>query len=737
MVENARNYLKNRLRNMTIRQRMILLSFANIFMTFLMMSLVYLVGILAVWNLVDNHGREWSTRIAEYVKENSDKQRELHLQRITAEAASDMDMCLSSIADDAKCLAVAMSRILKAPQNYAPRNLPDIHREKIPMNTVYLLRGKKLARGISPQVKQEIASAANMEDVILSVTHTAYVGQSRTVFISSKHGYSICANFSSDPTETTVKLTHDYMDDFEATKHSWYRLSQETDDVAFTTFLTGPRGNTTIGCVAPFYDADGFSGTVIIYNNLRYLHQEIMEALFNNADCNIVMNEGGQIVVSTDESGELAAGVDDVRNSSNADLAAVARRMTTMENGDAVISVNGLDYYINFVPIKKVGWSAASLMRKDVADAPVASAKEYISKGFQAFKEDVGQIFFLLIASSLVLLGLLLVVPLRLSLYLSRGFLQRVNLLVDGVQQISGGNFDQKLDIRTGDEIETLARSVNDMADKLKEHIATLTKATAEKEHYLAELEVASNIQNGALPQNFEFHRDDFELFASMKAAREVGGDFYDFFLLDDHHLALAIADVSGKGVPAALFMMRSKTILASQARGASPPFDVAAILSAANRQLCQNNGERMFVTMFFGVLDTRSGEFRYVNAGHNPPLLCRRAEGKAEWSYFPVEEIDPVLGARKKSTYRNARLSLAPGDMLFLYTDGVTEAMDEGGTLYTEKRLKETLDRMDSASLAVPDILKAVEEDIASHTAGAEQSDDITMLGLRFRGSQ
>ena len=215
-----------------------------------------------------------------------------------------------------------------------------------------------------------------------------------------------------------------------------------------------------------------------------------------------------------------------------------------------------------------------------------------------------------------------------------------------------------------------------------------------------------------------------------MEAAKIVGGDFYDFYLLDEQHLAVTIADVSDKGIPAALFMMCSKTILKNIALTGVGAMGYDAVMNLANRQLCEDNDEMMFVTVFFGVLDLETGELAYVNAGHNPPLLCHGGE----FTYLRMEQKSSMLGAVEDEVYLEHRLTLAPGDMLFLYTDGVTEAMDAQGKQYSERRLCETLNACKEKN--VKEILACVREDMAAHVGEAEQSDDITMLGVRFLGA-
>lgn len=243
-----------------------------------------------------------------------------------------------------------------------------------------------------------------------------------------------------------------------------------------------------------------------------------------------------------------------------------------------------------------------------------------------------------------------------------------------------------------------------------------------------AELNVASNIQRDMLPNIFPAFpdRNEFDVYATMDPAKEVGGDFYDFFMIDQTHLAIVIADVSGKGVPAALFMVIAKTIIRNQAQSSLSP---AEIFSRANEQLIENNGEGLFVTAYLGILDLRTGVLTYTNAGHNPPLI-RQHGGAFEWL-----KLRPgfVLAGMEGMRYKEFQVTLSPGDMLFLYTDGVTEATNAAQELYGENRLEEALNTADAKDFDPNQLLPYIKSKVNEFVAGAPQADDITMLCLKF----
>ena len=280
--------------------------------------------------------------------------------------------------------------------------------------------------------------------------------------------------------------------------------------------------------------------------------------------------------------------------------------------------------------------------------------------------------------------------------------------------------------VRKKDEIGALARAIGKMETDIVQYVENLTAVTAEKERIGAELNVATQIQADMLPRIFPAfpERQEFEVYATMNPAKEVGGDFYDFFLVDDDHLAVVIADVSGKGVPAALFMVIAKTLIKNHAQNRETPGEV---FTQTNAQLCEGNDAGLFVTAWMGVLEISTGKFVYVNAGHNPPLL-KRAGGQYEWL---KSRPGFVLAGMEGIRYRENTLELMPGDTLYLYTDGVTEATSSAQELYGEERLQAALN--EASELPVSQLLPRIKNCIDTFVGDAEQFDDITMLGLQY----
>jgi sigma-B regulation protein RsbU (phosphoserine phosphatase) len=256
-----------------------------------------------------------------------------------------------------------------------------------------------------------------------------------------------------------------------------------------------------------------------------------------------------------------------------------------------------------------------------------------------------------------------------------------------------------------------------------------LAALAVEKERISAELGVATQIQSSMLPHIFPPfpHRKEIDIFGIMEPAKEVGGDFYDFFLIDDKKLAIVIADVSGKGVPAALFMVIAKTLLSNHAFMGKSPEEV---FKTVNNILCENNDAGLFVTCFMGYLDLDTGELVSVNAGHNPPLL---KHGGA-YEYYKTKS-SLVLAGMENTVYAESRIILKPNDVLYLYTDGVTEADNNAKKLYGEQRLLETINKNKDANIEA--LCAGIRRDVAIFADGARQSDDITMLAIQFNGKK
>lgn len=342
---------------------------------------------------------------------------------------------------------------------------------------------------------------------------------------------------------------------------------------------------------------------------------------------------------------------------------------------------------------------------------------------------NLNLLYFIMVIIVCVILVVLLFISILFVVF-NKAFIRPVNSLNTAAKNMVS-NLESDVDmeiqyISTGDEIQELAESFGRMYIEVKDYIQRLETITTEKERIGAELNVAKKIQKDMLPCIFPAfpERHEFDIYATMTPAKEVGGDFYDFFLVDENHLALVIADVSGKGIPAALFMMISKILIKGEAQSGLSPKEV---LERVNNQLCENNEAEMFVTVWLGILEISSGKMVCANAGHEYPAI-KRKDGRFE---LHKDRHGFVLAGMENSRYREYELFLEPGDTVFVYTDGVTEASNTKNELFGTERMIEALEKKNSKNCK--EILETVRQDVDCFVGEAPQFDDITMLCLQI----
>lgn len=527
---------------------------------------------------------------------------------------------------------------------------------------------------------------------------TIYVGTQSGFLLS----YDDCADLG-----VTPGSDESYFDYFQS---SWYTSAMEAGTVLFTDTYPDAYGRgLMISCAAPFYDAqDQFAGVVCMDILIGDLTSYVIDVALGEGAYAFLVNASGDIIASADMTATDAA-FENILVASSPMYEASA---PIIQGETGVMLTSGGVYYA-YTPVSSANWKFCVHIPESLVLAPVKAMERNI----------IAAIFAFFAALALIIFCVVLLVR-----RFSRQLTAPLTALGQDVQAISSGDLDHRAEIRSNDEIGDLAVSFNNMAASLKQHIEHLTAVTAEKERIGAELDVATHIQKSMLPCIFPAFPDrkEFDIYATMNPAKEVGGDFYDFFMVDDTHLAVVMADVSGKGVPAALFMVIGKTLIKDHTQ---PGKSLGEVFTDVNNMLCDSNSEGLFITAFEGVLDLVTGEFRYVNAGHEPPYLCKQGED------FEAYKIKAgfVLAGMEDLRYREGSLQLMPGDRIFLYTDGVTEATDGAGRLYGSERLHRVL----NANLdAGPEtLLPTVKADVDQFVGDAPQFDDITMLCLAYHG--
>jgi len=447
------------------------------------------------------------------------------------------------------------------------------------------------------------------------------------------------------------------------------------------------------------------AGVVGLDINMEAISQKIIHTPVEIPGYAFLLNERGELI-EQERADMFVPGADsDLR-----------RKMMAGETGLAFDAASVS--WVAYAPIpsiqsadRKSYWSLGIAM----PEAEITRLADEIQQTMKTLLQWLGAVF-------LVISVLIVVAAFRMS----RGITGPILALDEGARCIGAGNLDHRLEIKSGDEIEGLADAFNKMTGDLKTYIKNLEVTTAEKERFASELRVAHDIQMSFLKKIFPPFpdRDDLSLYATLEPAREVGGDLFDFGFLDENRLVFYVGDVSDKGVPAALVMAMTMTLMkrASQQPGTTP----ARILREVNAALAEDNENAMFVTLFVGILDARSGELSFSNAGHNPPLILG-ADGGCRYLTLPD---GLVLGVMPEETYTDDSVRLEPGDMIVTYTDGVTEAMNPERALYSEERLQQTVAALSGSS--VDETVAAIIASVKAHAAGAPQSDDITVMALK-----
>ena len=712
----------------SIRQQVQRLLFLCSVVSLFLLGGIALLGMMGARETSLENGYEMGGKAAETVSSTLQQEAESRLQLLAAERASQIGLELQRIADRTELLRSEINWILSHEKDYQQRSISEPSRE----NEGKFVPQLEFAAGLDRKaLAQEIGLTANVQDLMMQLAMLN--GEGTVISAASKNGFTISVDTNSaerfDSPEAVAPRP------FDGTSRPWYKLAEKQGRLTFTNvYMASFAHKLCIACAAPYQVQNEFAGVVVMSTYLEKISQMVLNA---QAETCFVVDNQGQILFYKDDAGMIKDHLQTdmgFSTMSNMSIKDAAGKMMDGQSGISNITIDGKNFYLAYAPIKQTGWSfAAAVNANDVLDAEAQARKDVLAIASENVEDMDAHMTKVIFAMAVVIVLLIIAVSWQ-GRRMGERFVHPILDLSDGVREIASGNLDKKLDIRTGDEIEHLSICFNAMTDELQNYMRNLTQATAEKERIATELNVAANIQESMLPNIFPPfpERSDFDIYATMHAAKEVGGDFYDFYLLDDNHLLITIADVSGKGVPAALFMVISKTILKNFALTMTGNDDLAAVVSCTNDQLCQNNDAMMFVTAFVGMLDIQTGKFVYVNAGHNPPLVYRHQT--QQFTYMEVKR-NFVLGGMEDMDYQAQELVLEPGDKLFLYTDGVTEALNETAELYGEERLKECLNGAGAEQLDLQNLLAAVQKSLAAHVGNAEQSDDITMMVLDYKG--
>ena len=523
----------------------------------------------------------------------------------------------------------------------------------------------------------------------------------------------------------------------ESEQRPWYIGAVEAGDVYFSDIMTDTfNGRKTIVCSKPVYYRDGELAGVIGIDLYLDSIADSVEQSASEGSFVFIVNDSGHVIFSPKTEGAFKATPEtasvDLRKSENAELADFITDAIEGKTDVRQLDADGGTWYMSGTKMPTIGWALINVVDKSVTDRPTDLMEEqyekYLEEAAVGYRDSLSHSN----ATILVLLGLVLLMSLAMGLSLAKRIVRPLNGLTKRIGEISEDNLQFMMEdqFRTDDEIEVLAQSFADLSRKTIQYVNEVTRVTAEKEHIEAELDMAKAIQASQLPNIFPPYpeREEFEIYASMTPAKQVGGDFYDFYMIDDDHIALVMADVSGKGVPAALFMMISRILIKNRiCTGESP----GEALYNVNNQLLEGNEAELFVTVWLAVIEISTGKGISVNAGHEHPALKHAGSDYELVTY----RHSPAVSTMEGINFKEREFTLEPGDSIFVYTDGVAEATDIEDQLFGTDRMLEALNSDPDAG--AEQTLKNVMDHIEEFVAGEEQFDDITMLAFKYLGSK
>jgi sigma-B regulation protein RsbU (phosphoserine phosphatase) len=512
-----------------------------------------------------------------------------------------------------------------------------------------------------------------------------------------------------------MKFTYIHSDYFTS---DWYQIARELNAPIWSEpYFDQEAGGIMMAAYSvPFYrwisGKRVLTGIVAADISLEWLKEIVASVKIARTGYGFLISKNGTIITHPDSRQVMNETIfTAAEDRGDKEMREVGRRLIRGESGFVRFASPfiGKVCWMRYAPLPSNKWSLAVMFPEDEMTSDIVDLNRTVL--------------------SLSLAGFLIL--LLMIVWISRSITRPLRALSRATTQIALGDLEARIpDVKTADEVGTLADSFKGMTSSLKQYILELKETTAAKERIESELKIAHDIQMGILPKNFPPfpNRTDFDILAKIEPAREVGGDLYDFFFMDEDHLCFVIGDVSGKGVPASLFMAVTKTMIKAKAtKGLSPE----KVLTHVNQDLSLDNDSMMFVTLFLGILDTGTGELEYCNAGHNPPLLLSPA-GRV-LILQPTGGI--ALGVAEEGVYQSRKVILQKGDSLFLYTDGVTEAMNKREELFSEGRLIKELADMKGKS--IQEIVTGVMGKVSGFSAGVPQADDITLMVIRYYGKK
>lgn len=705
--------------------RLCLIVIANAMVLFVVLDMMQLQ---LLWKTAQDNSDSQAKMIKEQSLDSLEKSTEVNLTQTAIQAADNTDWELNVLRHDAVILADQTEKILREPWKYSEYDVDPPKKENGGKYTLQLLRSEDA--DISDEDMALIRKLASlgpmMEEMIADNDyHTQDMG------ISLTNGITLlmddCSDQKIDGSGNEVY--------FDATTRPCWKGAVEAKKIYFSPVnfsATNKTAEFEIGI--PIYIDGELAAVVETAMELDTLQEIVSKVTYGENGFSVIVSGDGKVIYSPRKEGDLKMdGVysRDIRDSGNTELTMIVGTALKGETGYKPVRIDGEEYYVAYAPMNTVNWTEMMFISKKELEAPTNALLSRMDDATQTAFSHYRKSYFLILLMSSLLMILLVWATAVLARMMSRRHTGPINHMIAALGNMTKERFFFEMEdtYRTGDEIEVLAETFDELSARTLRYIDEITEITAEKERIGAELDVATRIQADMLPADFPAFPDldEFELFASMTPAKEVGGDFYDFFLVDDDHLALVIADVSGKGVPAALFMVIAKTLIKNAAQLGKTPSE---IFSYVNEQLCDGNKEEFFVTAWMGIIEISTGKGTAANAGHEHPAIRRNG---GEWE-LAIYKHSPALAAMDGISFKEHEFLLNPGDSLFVYTDGVPEATNKNGELFGTDRMVQALNEKEDA--APDELLPHVKKRVDDFVGDAPQFDDLTMLGIKWLGT-
>ena len=700
------------------------------------LMLIFIIALIGVYAMVTVHQQK---NLASVVQEANVEQQaaitavseetmktvlEMSMSRSTALQAYIANDLFSDVRTDVLTMQAFAEELFAHAELFSPHPFSPPLAENDGVPSVYVLHEPD----VDPQDSELLKLTANMSEILLarftasSKLSGCFVGTADGNLLVVNNRSGVC--LSPDGSPLTLDVRH----------RPWYWQAVDAGELTFTGIeIDSYTGIATLECAAPVYhegELVAVVGADIFLTSIsEYIQDTASEGSFL-----CVINEDGHVIFSPQRTGvfkaELTDQALDLRAIGNKELAGFVTLALRERTPLTCIEIEGTEYYLTGAPMETLGWAVISVVDKEITNQPatmmLSQYEKINSDARSAYQSGAKQSERTIVLSTVAIL----VLACASALFVADRVVKPLERMTMRINALSGSGqaFEMEDAYRTNDEIEILAESFASLSKRTRDYITQITEITAEKERIGTELALATRIQADMLPNIFPAfpERPDFDVYATMTPAKEVGGDFYDFFLIDETHLGLVIADVSGKGIPAALFMMVSKILVQNYAMTGRSP---AQVLEAVNKQICANNREQMFVTVWFGILDTLTGKITAANAGHEYPAVMQGGGG------FELlkDKHGLVIGAMEGLKYTEYELTLKPGSKLFLYTDGVPEATNAQNELFGKERMLNTLNEEPQASTDA--LLRRVREAVDDFVFDAERFDDMTMLCLQYNG--